>query len=54
MGPEPSTATASTKYRIKLRDGGEPGTDDVYEIFIPDVGYSWGDQTLEGANVQIG
>jgi hypothetical protein len=41
------------QYRIKLKDGGEPGTDDKYGILIPSVGYASGDQFLEGGNVQI-
>jgi hypothetical protein len=41
------------EYRIRLHDGGEPGTNDTYGIIIPDVGYASGDQQLEGGNVQI-
>ncbi|MEA2607785.1 MAG: large repetitive protein [Chloroflexota bacterium] len=43
----------SHEYRIKLVDNGEPGTNDMYGIIIPDVGYASGDQTLDGGNVQI-
>jgi hypothetical protein len=45
--------TGEYEYRIKLADEGEPGTDDMYGIIIPGVGYASGDQTLEGGNVQI-
>jgi len=41
------------EYRIKLVDNGEPGTDDMYGIIVPVVGYASGDQQLEGGNVQI-
>jgi hypothetical protein len=41
------------EYRIRLTDNGEPGTDDVYGILIPGVGYYSGEQTLEGGNIQI-
>jgi hypothetical protein len=41
------------EYRIKLHDGGEPGTDDTYGIFIPALLYNSGDRPLEGGNVQI-
>lgn len=41
------------QYRINLVDGGEPGTEDRYWIFIPGVAYDSGDQELEGGNVQI-
>jgi hypothetical protein len=41
------------EYRIKLHDGGEPGTDDTYGIVIPALLYNSGDQPLEGGNVQI-
>jgi hypothetical protein len=41
------------EYRIKLVDEGEPGTDDMYGIIIPGVGYASGDQKLEGGNIQI-
>jgi hypothetical protein len=45
--------TDSYEYQIKLTDEGEPGTDDMYGILIPGVGYASGDQPLEGGNVQI-
>lgn len=41
------------EYRIRLKDAGEPGTDDMYGIIIPAVGYASGDQMLDGGNVQI-
>jgi hypothetical protein len=41
------------QYRIKLKDAGEPGTNDMYGIVIPAAGYASGDQTLDGGNVQI-
>jgi hypothetical protein len=41
------------EYRIRVHDGGEPGTDDTYGIFIPGVLYNSGEQQLEGGNVQI-
>lgn len=41
------------EYRIRVHDGGEPGTSDTYGIVIPGVGYASGDQQLEGGNVQI-
>jgi hypothetical protein len=41
------------EYRIKVHDGGEPGTNDTYGILVPDVSYASGDQQLEGGNVQI-
>jgi hypothetical protein len=43
----------SYEYQIKLTDAGEPGTEDMYGITIPGVGYASGDQMLEGGNVQI-
>jgi hypothetical protein len=43
----------SYEYRIKLKDAGEPGTDDMYGILIPGVLYASGDRQLEGGNVQI-
>jgi hypothetical protein len=45
--------TGEHEYRIKLRDGGEPSTDDQYGITVPSVGYASGDRPLEGGNVQI-
>lgn len=40
-------------YRIRVRDGGEPGRGvDQYGILLS-TGYFSGDQTLEGGNVQI-
>jgi hypothetical protein len=41
------------EYRIRVHDGGEPGTSDTYGIVIPGVGYASGDQQLEGGNIQI-
>jgi hypothetical protein len=41
------------QYRIKLKDGGEPGTGDMYGIIISGIGYASGDQPLEGGNIQI-
>lgn len=41
------------EYRIRLKDAGEPGTDDMYGIIVPEVGYASGDQQLEGGNIQI-
>ena len=41
------------KAQIKLKDAGEPGTGDMYGIFIPAAPYASGDQPLEGGNVQI-
>jgi hypothetical protein len=41
------------EYRIRLHDGGEPSSDDRYEILIPLAGYYSGDRTLDGGNVQI-
>jgi hypothetical protein len=38
---------------VRVHDGGQPGTDDTYGIFIPSVLYDSGDQQLEGGNVQI-
>jgi hypothetical protein len=43
----------SYEYRIKLKDAGEPGTNDMYGILIPGVAYASGDQKLDGGNVQI-
>jgi hypothetical protein len=45
--------SGSYEYRIDLKDGGEPGTDDTYGILIPSVGYYSGQQTLGGGNIQI-
>ncbi|MBI2466589.1 MAG: hypothetical protein HYV62_02015 [Candidatus Rokubacteria bacterium] len=40
-------------YRINVQDLGEPGAgQDTYGILLQ-TGYSSGDQTLEGGNVQI-
>ncbi|HEV8597658.1 MAG TPA: SBBP repeat-containing protein [Candidatus Dormibacteraeota bacterium] len=40
-------------YRIRVKDGGEPGVGvDMYGILL-ETGYFSGDQTLEGGNVQI-
>jgi hypothetical protein len=44
--------SGSYEYRIDLKDGGEPGTDDTYGILIPSVGYYSGQQTLGGGNIQ--
>jgi hypothetical protein len=41
------------EYEIDLKDAGEPGTSDTYRIFIPDIAYDSGTQTLEGGNIQI-
>jgi hypothetical protein len=44
----------SYEYQIKLKDGGEgPGADDMYGIFVPEVGYASGYRDLDGGNVQI-
>jgi hypothetical protein len=43
----------SHEYRIDLTDNGEPGTNDMYGILIPDVAYDSGTQKLGGGNVQI-
>jgi len=45
--------TGSHEYEIDLEDNGEPGTSDKYRIFVPDIGYESGPQTLKGGNVQI-
>jgi hypothetical protein len=39
--------------QIDLKDAGEPGTEDMYSILIPEVGYYSGKQMLGGGNVQI-
>jgi hypothetical protein len=45
--------TGSVFYRIKVRDLGEPGVGrDTYWILLG-TGYTSGDKTLEGGNVQI-
>jgi hypothetical protein len=45
--------TGSFFYRIKVRDLGEPGAgQDTYWILLEN-GYTSGDQTLEGGNIQI-
>src|SRR5687768_6534519 len=41
------------EYQIDLKDAGEPGTEDMYSILIPEVGYYSGKQMLGGGNVQI-
>ena len=38
-------------YRIRVRDNGEPGTNDMYGIIL--TGYASGDRKLEGGNIQI-
>jgi hypothetical protein len=43
----------SYEYEIDLKDAGEPGTNDMYRITIPGVGYESGPQKLGGGNVQI-
>jgi len=43
----------SHEYRIDLTDNGEPGTNDMYGILLPDVPYASGTRTLGGGNVQI-
>lgn len=43
----------SHEYRIDLTDNGEPGTNDMYGILIPDVPYVSGTRKLGGGNVQI-
>jgi hypothetical protein len=43
----------SYEYEIDLKDAGEPGTNDVYRIAIPGVGYESGPQKLGGGNIQI-
>ena len=45
--------TGSYEYEIDLKDAGEPGTNDMYRIMIPGVGYDSGPQKLGGGNVQI-
>jgi len=45
--------TGSHEYRIDLTDNGEPGTNDMYGILLPDVPYASGTQKLGGGNVQI-
>lgn len=44
--------SGSFDYRIRVKDAGEPGTNDQYGILLSN-GYFSGDQTLEGGNVQI-
>ena len=39
-------------YRIRVRDNGEPGTNDMYGILLSN-GYYSGERKLEGGNVQI-
>lgn len=43
----------SFEYKIDLLDDGEPGTNDMYGILIPGVGYYSGYQRLQGGNIQI-
>jgi hypothetical protein len=43
----------SYEYEIDLKYAGEPGTNDMYRILIPGVGYESGPQKLGGGNVQI-
>jgi hypothetical protein len=45
--------SGSYEYEIDLMDNGEPGTNDVYRIFLPAVPYESGPQKLGGGNVQI-
>ena len=45
--------TGSYEYEIDLKDAGEPGTNDMYRIMIPGVGYDSGPRKLGGGNVQI-
>lgn len=44
--------TGSFLFRIKVKDAGEPGTNDMYEILISN-GYYSGNKKLSGGNVQI-
>jgi hypothetical protein len=41
------------EYEIDLQDNGEPGTGDMYRIFIPAIGYDSTPRTLQGGNIQI-
>jgi len=45
--------SGSHEYQIDLKDAGEPGTNDMYGILVPDVPYASGMQKLGGGNVQI-
>ena len=45
--------SGSYEYEIDVTDNGEPGTTDMYRIFVPGVLYDSGSQTLGGGNVQI-
>ena len=45
--------SGSFEYEIDLQDNGEPGTNDMYRIFIPGAPYDSGLQKLQGGNVQI-
>lgn len=53
FGDATVNGSGSVKYRIDLKDNGEPGRNDTYRIRTSD-GYDSGEQTLEaGGNVQI-
>jgi len=45
--------SGSYEYEIDLKDAGEPGTGDMYRIFLPTLPYDSGLRTLGGGNVQI-
>jgi len=47
--------TGSYEYEIDLQDNGEPGTNDMYRIFLPNLvpPYDSGLRQLQGGNVQI-
>ena len=46
-------ARGRTRYEIDLTDNGEPGTNDMYRIFIAGLAYDSGPQTIRGGNIQI-
>ena len=53
LGEGSIDGAGSFEYRIRLADGGAPGTNDMYGIIIPLAAYDSGEQPLEGGNIQI-
>jgi hypothetical protein len=53
LGAATVDGTGSHVFEIRAKDNGEPGTNDTYQIRVPDIAYDSGEHTLEGGNIQV-
>jgi hypothetical protein len=53
LGAATVDGTGSHVFEIRVKDNGEPGSNDTYRIRVPDMGYDSGQHTLEGGNIQV-